>query len=133
MGFKERWKGITERRSGSESNQRILKPTSHTAPLVVAITGTTGNLGAYLLDHFMRNAEVAKIYCLNRSSNAWERQARAHVARGLSTDFHDGFIEFLQVDLEHEKLGLDSRTYEQLAREVTTIVHNAWVGPKHPS
>ena len=127
MRLKERLKNLAQPRdapAGQAFNAPVLDLFT---PNVVAITGTTGNFGAYLLDHFMRDANVEKIYCLNRSANAWERQAKAHAVRGLSTSFPDGFVEFLQVDLEKEKLGLEDDAYARLATDVTLVVHNAWV------
>lgn len=91
---------------------------------IVAITGITGNLGAYLFDHFLRNADVLKIYCLNRSRNANERHLEVQADRGLPTDILDSVVGFVQVDFDHERLGLEDDEY---VKDATLLVHNAWV------
>ena len=95
--------------------------------MTVLLTGSTGNLGAYLLDTLLANAKVERVTCLNRSEHAQERQTKNHQSRGLSTDFDSDRLEFLQSnDLSAVHLGLSEATYAHLASRVTHILHCAW-------
>ncbi len=52
--------------------------------VVVLITGTTGNLGAQLVDVFLRDGRVKKVYTLNRPSGGGKKDIRTrHSERGL--------------------------------------------------
>lgn len=92
----------------------------------VILTGSTGNMGAYILDALLRRREVEKIYCLNRSSDAAQRQKNNHECRGLPSEFSLEKVEFIQCTLSEPQLGLETATHRHLAREVTHILHNAW-------
>lgn len=94
--------------------------------LSVILTGSTGSLGSYLLDVLLTESKVVKIYCLNRSKDAAERQARSNSSRGLTTDWGQGRVVFLQSDMSKPHFGLQQDDYEELAQSVTHIVHNAW-------
>jgi nucleoside-diphosphate-sugar epimerase len=102
----------------------------------VLLTGSTGSLGAYLLESLLSNPQILRITCLNRSSNAAERQRTNHTLRGLTTKFPTNRVEFLTCDLatdtKHDhtnSLGLDDSTgtkYKELLQNVTHLIHNAW-------
>ena len=93
--------------------------------ITVLLTGSTGSLGNYMLHSLIEMYDVRHIYCLNRSSDAKERQTSAHEVRGLSLDFVK--VDFLQADLVQERLGLkDIEIYRKLLQDVTCVVHNAW-------
>lgn len=55
------------------------------SPLTVVLTGSTGSLGSYLLDALLAEPKVAKVYCLNRSHDAGQRQLESMSSRGLNT------------------------------------------------
>ncbi|KAL8647899.1 MAG: hypothetical protein Q9210_005286 [Variospora velana] len=100
-------------------------PTSaHKKQAVVLLTGSTGSLGSYVLDALIQNRGIEKIYCLNRSKGTEARQTRSSKTRGLSSDWQS--VRFLPCDLGHQRLGLDNGTYDELLKEVTHVVHNAW-------
>lgn len=96
--------------------------------MVVLLTGSTGNLGAYLL-HMMLEAHsgFSKVYCLNRSANAREKQREAQKSRGLPTYLGDDRVQFIQADFGAYELGLSEDIYMKLLGEVSLIIHNAWV------
>ena len=96
------------------------------AKMHVILTGSTGSLGAYLLDALLAHAAVERITCLNRSDDAEQRQKSNHSSRGLSTDFPPSRVDFLQYDLSAPWLGLITPAYFYLTSEVTHVVHNAW-------
>lgn len=93
--------------------------------LCVAITGTTGSLGSYLLERFLKDDHVHKIYCLNRSDDASTRQEQSFTARGKTYDL-SAKTNFLTVKFGEPRFGLSEADYEQLSNDVDAVVHNAW-------
>lgn len=91
----------------------------------IILTGTTGSLGTHLLATLEAMPVVAKIFCLNRSSNARERQKKMSQSHGLNFDWDDR-VEFLHTNLSKSKLGLNAEKYDELLRETTVVIHNAW-------
>ncbi|KAK8023365.1 nrps-like enzyme protein [Apiospora marii] len=73
-----------------------------------------------------RCPRVKKIYCLNRSADAREKQTAASQQRGLAMDWEARQVEFLHADLSKPLLGLDTDRYQALLAEVTDIIHNQW-------
>jgi thioester reductase-like protein len=101
------------------------------APLsVVLLTGTTGRLGCYLLAQILENPDVQRVYALNRGGvndkqDLIERQRSAFKAWSLDETLLDGKkIVLLAADLAEETLGLDTDTFNEIAKSVTTIIHN---------
>ncbi|KAF4612641.1 hypothetical protein D9613_011797 [Agrocybe pediades] len=101
---------------------------------VVLVTGTTGALGSYLLSELISNAEVSRVYALNRSSKAAgvstlaERQAKSLVERGLESDVILGSdkLVLLEANLNLPDFGLPKDVYQEMLSSVTHILHNAW-------
>ena len=94
--------------------------------LTVILTGSTGSLGSYLLDALLGETKVAKVYCLNRSSDAGERQVKSNSSRGLITSWTTDRVVFLQSDMSKPLFGLPKPIYDELLFQVTHIIHNAW-------
>lgn len=91
----------------------------------VLVTGTTGSLGAYMLDRLVSNPRVHKIVALNRGDDGGQsRQAKFNSDRGLTTDFLK--VEFLGVDLSQPDWALDPAKYDELLANADRIIHNAW-------
>ena len=93
--------------------------------LTVLLTGSTGNLGIHLLQRLLSDINIKHIYCLNRSSNARDRQYRAHTHRGFPIPPH-GRITFIKAEFSAPLLGLAQDIYDKLRTEVDIIIHNAW-------
>ena len=93
--------------------------------IVVLLTGTTGSLGAYLLDELIQRERIHHVFALNRAEDGLVKQTENNTSRGLSTDFHDK-VTFHHADLSQERLGLDLSAYDALRDAVTFIIHNAW-------
>ncbi|KAE8356048.1 NRPS-like enzyme [Aspergillus coremiiformis] len=96
--------------------------------LTVVLTGSTGELGSYLLHELLRDPTVGQIYCLNRSQDAKARQL-AHfkekrLADGWLTD--TSRVQFWQIQLDKENLGLAPAEYSLLRERVNVVLHNAW-------
>ncbi|KAL8980929.1 MAG: hypothetical protein Q9205_004133 [Flavoplaca limonia] len=94
--------------------------------LVVILTGSTGSLGSYLLDTLMRQENVLKIYCLNRTADGMKRQTASNGARGLSADWTGKDVRFLQADLSKPCFHLERSIYEVMISEVNLVLHNQW-------
>ncbi len=91
----------------------------------VLLTGTTGSLGAYILDQLCSSTSVARIIALNRDKDGgYARQVSANTARGLGRNFAK--VDFLHADLSKADLGIGTIKYYKLLAEVDRIIHNAW-------
>lgn len=114
---------------------------SHSAArkITVLLTGSTGNLGVHLLQQLCLNPHVQQIICLNRFNQGnvgqssveeelTSRQMQANKAREISlSEFGWSKIKFLSSNhLDKKDLGLSVDEYNQLAGNVTHIIHNAW-------
>lgn len=103
---------------------------------VVLLTGSTGNLGAFLLEQLCKNSTVRRIICLGRQhksevdlnkSSLRIHQERVNQLRSIFlTKAQWSKIEFFYWDMGEELLGLDSSTYTTLSSEITHIFHGAW-------
>jgi thioester reductase-like protein len=97
------------------------RPPKHT----VVITGSTGSLGTHMLEQLLKNPDVERVYCMNRSDNAESRQKDSFDKnRHDSTSF--GKAEFLKADFSSEKFGLSDEMYAHLLATVTVFIHSAW-------
>ena len=94
---------------------------------VVVLTGSTGALGSYFLDHILRIPAVARVICLNRAQDSLSLQLHRNQARGLPDPRTLGKeISFFTVDLARERLGLSAQVFDSLLADTTLVVHNAW-------
>lgn len=92
---------------------------------VVILTGSTGSLGTHMLEQLLNNPRVEKVYCLNRSADAEERQKASFDTHHHKTA-HFNKASFLQTDFGKENLGLNDTTYTHLQDTATLIIHSAW-------
>lgn len=91
----------------------------------VVLTGSTGSLGAYLLDVLCKSPRIKSILALNRGEDGGRsRQPGVSASRGLGTDFSK--VDFLEADLSRLDLGLSAQKYNQLLATADRIIHNAW-------
>ncbi|EMD01008.1 hypothetical protein BAUCODRAFT_62089 [Baudoinia panamericana UAMH 10762] len=93
---------------------------------IVLLTGSTGQLGSYLLAELLRDPKVAGVICLNRTSDAEQRQRNRMVESGLSSDFSSKTVSFLHADFSKPYCGLELKAYRHLLARVSKIIHNAW-------
>ncbi|TKA62532.1 hypothetical protein B0A49_12190 [Cryomyces minteri] len=96
------------------------------ASKTILLTGSTGNLGSYLLQALLASPNITRIYVLNRSADSEQRQARINAAKGFSTTFDKARVRFLTCNLRLPQLGLAAPVYNELAENVTHMLHNAW-------
>lgn len=93
--------------------------------ICVALTGSTGSLGSYLLEAFLIDPKISKVYCLNRSTDARTRQEKSFNERGVHYDLSQK-CEYLTVAFGDAQLGLSAQKFEELRQSVDAIIHNAW-------
>lgn len=111
----------TEDLPASNANKRPPQDDDQT----ILLTGTTGSLGAYMLDQLCRLQSVKKMIALNRARDGGSsRQPSVNETRGLTQDFSK--VEFLHADLSLPDFGLGQTKYESLLASADRIIHNAW-------
>ena len=73
------------------------------------LTGSTGQLGTYILDALLRDPSVAHVHCLNRGDHARERQHNRIKEYGLTPlANNEGRLSFWTADLSQDgDLGLE--------------------------
>ena len=97
----------------------------------VLVTGTTGFLGAFLLDELLRNTgENTRFYCLVRDRNSGQVKPSNRVLEtlkfyGLASQSADDRIIPVQGDLTLPQMGLDNDQYQELAEKIDLIFHCA--------
>lgn len=106
-------------------NARAISLPAPAVPKCVLLTGSTGSLGSYLLDGLLRDRAISRVFCLNRSSDANDRQMAAHKSRGLTTDLSRATF-VLAKDLSAPYLSVEESTYREMLSGVTHVIHNAW-------
>lgn len=105
------------------------EPPSHLLPKdgnTVILTGSTGSLGSYVLEALLRQANVRKIYCLNRAEDGADKQTHVNKPRGLTTVWPAHRVQFFRVDLSLPEFALDNEQYTTLLQEATHIIHCQW-------
>ncbi len=95
-------------------------------PITVALTGSTGTLGINLLQVLLEDDSVAKVYCLDRSSEAEMRHKKSFASRGISQLLDKSRVDFFHASFGPERFGLEDDTFDSLVLEVDVIIHNAW-------
>jgi hypothetical protein len=86
---------------------------------VVLVTGTTGELGCFLLSQLVNDSNVRCVYALNRASrdgqSLRERQRLALIDRGLDANLSDSAkVVLLEVDVSAVRLNLVEPVYQEV-------------------
>ncbi|KAF8995095.1 hypothetical protein BDQ17DRAFT_1311142 [Cyathus striatus] len=103
----------------------------------VIVTGTTGDLGASVLQELVRSKNVNRIYALNRrapDASIFERHVEAFTARDLdSSILQSRKVILVEADFLVDGFGIENSMLEQACRiiriirtDVTDIIHLAW-------
>ncbi|NET55353.1 MAG: SDR family oxidoreductase [Symploca sp. SIO2E6] len=99
-------------------------------PKNIFLTGSTGFIGAYLLDELFKKTS-ADIYCLVRSSSIQSARERIENTLKFYTLWNDTYssrIIPIVGDLSKPLFGLSEEQYQILASKIDVIYHNgAWV------
>jgi len=109
---------------------------------VVLLTGSTGNLGAHVLEQLCKDTRVHRVVCFNRGrrvgghhpdslpfkdSGLRARQEQVNASRRIflpATAWSK--VEFIHWDAGANLLGLESQEYSRLSLAITHIFHCAW-------
>lgn len=98
----------------------------------VAVTGSTGSLGAHIVAQLVQDPSIDRIYCFVRAQdepNATKRTAESLVSRKL---YHSLPLQLrrkvisLPADLSKPDLGLPEPTYRKITSSLRTVIHAAW-------
>jgi thioester reductase-like protein len=102
--------------------------TESKTPSAVAIIGSTGYLGVHLVAALLQNPDITHIYCLNRASDARQRQEAAllQILSEERVNLQIGKLQYMTVILGEPRLGLTASQHDTLADQVDVIVYNAW-------
>jgi thioester reductase-like protein/amino acid adenylation domain-containing protein len=106
--------------------QGIIKPQQISQPNHIFLTGTTGFLGAFLLDELLRKTS-ATLYCLVRSADAPQGMNKLQQTLEKYHLWHPEFrhrIVPVAGDLEKPLLGLSVTQFNQLAAQIDVIYHS---------
>ena len=117
---------IVERLTSSLPSQQPSIGDRPTSNINVALTGSTGALGTDILYRFVKDPDVAQVFCLNRSSDAQQRQEAAISKRFAINRQHLKKVTYFTVDMGVPQLGLESQDFAILIKDIHVIVHNAW-------
>ena len=98
----------------------IQKSTASSEELTVLLTGSHGSLGSYVLDQLLKNTNVSKVYCLNRTGDGLARQTSLNTARGLATNWEK--VHFVSANLSEPFLGTQAETYWEMAHSVNCVI-----------
>ncbi|KAF8738313.1 Male sterility protein, partial [Rhizoctonia solani] len=107
---------------GARDNQPVKKER-------VVVTGTTGGLGSHLLAQLLQNEKVEKVWAINRKSSKNNRDREINSFEDKLLDVNllkSEELVFVDADLEDPKLALPNEIYDEIRREATIIIHNAW-------
>ncbi|KAJ6164458.1 acetyl-CoA synthetase-like protein [Penicillium chermesinum] len=96
------------------------RPAIHT----VILTGSTGQLGTYLLNTLVEAPDVEHVYCLDCDERARDRQRDRRAAYGLGP-LDESKVTFWKADLSQTNLGLQNEKLQDLQHNSTLIIHNA--------
>ncbi|KAI1824128.1 hypothetical protein F4861DRAFT_277511 [Xylaria intraflava] len=93
---------------------------------VVAVVGSTGYLGLYTVATLIRNPQITRVFCLNRSESAREKQEASLLALDANIKPLLSKLVFMTTNIDKPALGLTKEDAQKLASEVDVIVFNAW-------
>ncbi|KAG6878148.1 hypothetical protein C0993_011566 [Termitomyces sp. T159_Od127] len=102
------------------------------SPLVVLLTGSTGNLGSQILAKLLKDVRVEKVYAYNRpSQNGTKTMFQRHLEKFEEVELDvtllkSGKLTFISGDAAKLDLGLVRDLYSLLSQTVNVVIHNAW-------
>ncbi|KAJ3158949.1 hypothetical protein HDU86_002118 [Geranomyces michiganensis] len=97
----------------------------------VLLTGSSGALGVAVLSTLLSTPSVDKVYCLHRGEDNLDREIQAVMQRGMDPKIvpaaaEQGKLEGLSSEFDDEWLGVGQKKYDELAAQVTDVIHAAW-------
>ncbi|CAI6336212.1 unnamed protein product [Periconia digitata] len=98
----------------------------------VAVTGSTGSLGAHVLAQLAAREDIVTVYALVRARSPKDAAHRVRMSLIQRQLYHTislsarRKIVALPCDLSKSKLGLASDTYENVSSNLRSVIHCAW-------
>jgi nucleoside-diphosphate-sugar epimerase len=121
----------------TSASLRVQRPHHNQATHIVLLTGSTGNLGAHVLNAIVRDRSVREVICLMRplpqtvelstinASRSRQEQALSIAGLKLKPVAWDK-VRFLESGQGSNYLGSDPYALADLTQSVTHIIHMAW-------
>lgn len=96
----------------------VAQSTAQVARAVVLVTGSTGNLGAQLLETMLQDEKVERVYAMNRASSSSSMLER-HVERFQDKALNASLLSseklvFIEGEAAQDNLGLSAATYNDV-------------------
>lgn len=129
LSVEERMAAMIDRYSSFEQHIPVDNTTSGK---YVVITGATGSLGAHAVAKLVSQRSVAKVYCLARGSSIKSAESRVRHSLRERCVYHTlslkarSKIVALPSNFGDSMLGLDQAQYEEVASNLTHVLHFAW-------
>ncbi|KAK4496251.1 hypothetical protein PRZ48_012231 [Zasmidium cellare] len=98
----------------------------------VVVTGATGSLGAHVVARLVSQEHVRKVYCLVRAPSTSSAISRVEESLRARRVYDQVSLQALQKifaipsDFSKSLLGLDWRLYDEVAQNLTHVLHLAW-------
>ncbi|KAG8166123.1 hypothetical protein KVR01_004675 [Diaporthe batatas] len=92
----------------------------------IILTGSTGSLGTQLLVKLLSNTSVARVVCLDRSSDAESRIKTSLSTWPIPPSIDPSRVSFHQADYKQADLGLPTAVFNDLRDTTNVVIHNAW-------
>ncbi|RDW62389.1 hypothetical protein BP6252_11822 [Coleophoma cylindrospora] len=98
----------------------------------LVVTGATGSLGAHVVAQLVVRPDIKKVYCLVRASSV--TNARTRIIRSMRDRFVYHYLPLearqkivaLPSNFAQNDLGLDLEVYNEIATNITGLIHCAW-------
>ncbi|KAL2848127.1 hypothetical protein BJY01DRAFT_246453 [Aspergillus pseudoustus] len=113
---------------GSFSNKSTSASQEEDEGKVIILTGSTGTIGSYILSVLLKRADIAHIYCFNRSADSENLQKNRNAQQDptLPLTFPVSKVTFRTIDLTDPTFGPEDVVYTALRTKTTHVIHNAW-------
>ena len=98
----------------------------------VAVTGSTGSLGAHMVSILVKDPTIERVYCLVRARDETAAQRRIIESMTTRKVYHNQSlaarkkIVAIPSDFSKESLGLSEERYREVASGLRAVIHSAW-------
>ncbi|KAI0616411.1 NAD(P)-binding protein, partial [Pyrenophora tritici-repentis] len=116
----------TSKHGNLDPSQPTRADVSSAGQKTIAVIGTSGFLGPYIIASLLRTHAGSKILCINRRPDGEQRTIAA--LKGISGHFSSTFsrLRFLVAEIAKPNVGMGPVRDEMLASGVDEIIFNAW-------
>ncbi|PSN58737.1 NAD(P)-binding protein [Corynespora cassiicola Philippines] len=111
---------------GNEASEIRAEPAAAIGMKTIALLGSTGFAGPYILASLLDRSDTSTIICLNRSPDAEAKTVSALKRASRSTNPPNNRLHFLAVDISKPNFGLGYLQATLLKAKVDELVFNSW-------